>query len=67
MHMKRYLARIIAVGVAAAMVAPATAVAVSGSTASAGGPTQISGTKLFGRHDYANAEALLGAGGNHRK
>ena len=48
MHMKRHLARIIAVGVAAAVVAPATAVAVSGSIASAGGPTQISGTKLSG-------------------
>jgi hypothetical protein len=48
MHKKRHLSRFIAVGIVAAVGAPATAVALSGSIASAGGPTQISCTKLKG-------------------
>jgi hypothetical protein len=48
MRKKRHLSRAIAVGVMAALVAAATAVAISGSIASASGPTQISCTKLAG-------------------
>ena len=48
MRKKRHLSHVIAVGVLAAVVAPATSVALSGSIASAGGTTQITCTKLSG-------------------